>query len=141
MRVSIHEASDHKGISGEVTAAGERDGHLKIRPSRRREGKVSHVSEVMEALFAGLGRPYQGRLNMLWRQWDEILGEEIALLGRPMGQKDGVLFIGADDAAALQELALRGEEILEKVNGFMREDFFREVGARLAQGRADLSGL
>ncbi|MDR2604232.1 MAG: DUF721 domain-containing protein [Desulfovibrio sp.] len=111
------------------------------RPSRRREGKVCHVSEAVEALFARLGRPRQGRLNMLWRQWDELLGEDIAPLGRPLGQKDGVLCIGADDAAALQELALRGEEILEKVNAFMQEDVFHEVSARLTRGRTDLSGL
>ncbi|MDR1686405.1 MAG: DUF721 domain-containing protein [Desulfovibrio sp.] len=112
-----------------------------VRTSGQREGKVCHVSEAVEAFFARLGRPRQGRLNMLWRQWDQLLGEDLALLGRPLGQKDGALCIGADDAAALQELALRGEEILEKVNAFMQEDVFREVSARLTQGRTDLSGL
>jgi hypothetical protein len=111
------------------------------RPSRRREGKVCHVSEAVEALFVRLGRPRQGRLNMLWRQWDAVLGEETASLGCPIGEKDGVLFIGAGDAMALQELSLCAEEILEKVNAFMQEDFFCKVSARLSQGRIDLSGL
>ncbi|MDR2123945.1 MAG: DUF721 domain-containing protein [Desulfovibrio sp.] len=127
--------------AGSAPAAQKESAGRTVRPSRRREGKVCHVSEALEALFACLGRPRQGRLNMLWRQWDELLGEDLALLGRPLGQKDGVLCIGADDAAALQELALRGDEILEKVNAFMQEDFFREVSARLTQGRIDLSGL
>jgi predicted nucleic acid-binding Zn ribbon protein len=122
-------------------AGKEASGRTVVRPSRQREGKICHVSEAVEALFARLGRPRQGRLNMLWRQWDELMGEDLALLGRPLGQKDGVLRIGADDAAALQELALRGEEILEKANAFMQEDVFREVSARLARGRTDLSGL
>jgi hypothetical protein len=121
-------------------AAGKRETGA-IRPSRQREGKVSHVSEALEALFVRLGRPRQGRLNMLWRRWDELLGEELASLGRPLGQKDGALRIGAGDAMALQELALRAEEILEKVNAFMQEDVFREVDAHLTQGRTDLSGL
>jgi hypothetical protein len=124
-----------------AAGAGKEAAGRTARPSRQREGKVCHASEAVEALFACLGRPQQGRLNMLWRQWDELLGEDIALLGRPLGQKDGVLCIGADDAAALQELALRGEEILETVNAFMQEDVFHAVSARLTQGRTDLSGL
>lgn len=67
------------------------------------------------------------------------MGEDIAGLGVPLGHKEGVLLIGADDNMAMQELSLQSVEILERANVFMDKEFFRQVKVLLMQGQPDLS--
>ncbi|MDL2207517.1 DUF721 domain-containing protein, partial [Desulfovibrio sp. OttesenSCG-928-M16] len=73
-------------------------------PWRKRAYATHSVHEAVTKLFISLGGADQARLVELWRHWEMVMGEMLAPLGRPLGHKDATLFIGAEDAMAMQEL-------------------------------------
>lgn len=132
------------------------DGRKPKRPYRRRawrcgsrEGAGGEAS-LREALLALLermgGAPERAGLQSLWDNWEMVLGPELAALAQPLGHHgDGkgasgggraALLLGAEDAMLLQELRFRGEEILERVNGFLGQAYFCEVKVSLPLGRS-----
>ena len=106
-----------------------------------REKRLVASSEALFAVFAKWGGEDQARLTALWKSWEDAVGEDVASLGSPVGHKDAVLSIGAEDTMALQELSLRSGEILESVNAFMEKEFFTKVSVVLLQGRAELNRM
>ncbi|MCL1939156.1 MAG: DUF721 domain-containing protein [Desulfovibrionaceae bacterium] len=104
-----------------------------------REKRVRSSAEGLRLLLHRLGGQEQGRLVSLWKNWDRIMGEDVAALGRPLGHKDQTLNIGADNSMALQELSLRAPEILERANATMGSEFFTEVNVLLLQGKTGLA--
>ena len=121
---------------------------MRARGGSRRAGEGSQAS-VREAIFRLLesmgGTPERAGLQSLWDNWEKVLGPELAALAMPLGHHgDGkgapeggrtALLLGAEDAMLLQELRFRGEEILERVNGFLGQAYFCEVRVSLPLGR------
>lgn len=108
-------------------------------PSRKREHATLSANEAINTLFSHLGGKDQARLVQLWRHWPMVMGDMLAPLGFPLGHKEKTLLVGAEDAMALQELAMQSEEILERVNAFMSEAFFTKVNVSLMQNKPDLA--
>lgn len=77
----------------------------------------------------------------LWQNWDMVMGEELAELGRPLGHKDRTIIIGADDNMAQYELSAQTYEVLERVNAFLGKDMFDTVQVELMQGRESLDNM
>lgn len=116
----------------------------------RRRGGADGQTSLREALLGLLesmgGTPERAGLQSLWDNWEKVLGPELAAIAQPLGhQGDGkgvpsgaraALLLGAEDAMLLQELRFRGEEILERVNGFLGQAYFCEVKVSLPLGRS-----
>ncbi len=86
--------------------------------------------EASDLVRAFLDRSQRGRdltLNELWRHWNTVLGPGLADLALPVGHRDAVLLVAAEDHLIMQELSFLGPEILERVNAFLEEDRFQEV--------------
>ena len=110
----------------------------KKRRSRRSRfegyGKMER-SSVLTSLGDGLGGwlasrgmdSRQLRLIRLFRLWDDILGEYLCSIARPIGHRGKILLVGCFDSCAMQELAFAVVEILERVNAFMQEKAFEKV--------------
>lgn len=117
--------------------------------ARRRESAAGPHS-LREALLGLLermgGTPERAGLQSLWDNWETVLGPELAALAQPLGHHqpgkgDGgtgraALLLGVEDAMLMQELRFRGEEILERVNGFLGRAYFCEVKVSLPLGRS-----
>ncbi len=109
---------------------------LRKRPNGTPEEVLAHaasgVGEVLSQVLAGLGAdPVRMRLIQLWRNWEMVMGPELAPLARPLGHRGDVLLIGAEDAMLMQELHLQSAEILERVNAFMEGSYFACVKVSL----------
>lgn len=78
------------------------------------------------------------RLVGLWRQWEQVVGHEIAELARPLGHREGALILLAQDAVAAQELSYYAPELLERANAFLGEEVFDKVRFELLDGRVPL---
>lgn len=131
-------------------------GQGRVRPRRprawrgRRPEAAPAPVPLGEALLALLksmgGTPERAGLQRLWDNWETVLGEELAGLAQPLGHRAAtgkaqdagraILLLGAPDAMLLQELRFRGEEILERVNGFLGRAYFCEVKVSLPLGRS-----
>lgn len=111
---------------------------------RRKKRFCKEFSNLESLVGEFLGRqPERKSRNLveLWRHWAMVMGEELAGLAFPLGQKDEVLLIGAEDNLALQELSFFSAEILCRVNAFLEEPVFASVQLSLLQGRATLDSL
>ena len=91
---------------------------------------------VLTALGAG---PERARLFALWQNWDFVMGDELAPLAHPLGQHKGTLLIGVEDTMLMQELHFLSNEILERANAFMAEQFFTSVRLSLVLNRTLLN--
>lgn len=100
--------------------------------NKRPDSEPVSVGEFIFTLLETMGGSRErARLNELWTNWAEVLGEDLAALASPMGYHGTVLLIGADDAMAIQELSLQAEEILERVNGFLKKEYFVKIKFQL----------
>jgi hypothetical protein len=104
-----------------------------------REKCVRSCAEGLRLLLHRLGWQEQSKLVDLWKNWDQIMGEDVAALGRPFGHKAQSLHIGADNSMALQELLLQAPEILERANSAVGSEFFIKVKVFLRQGQPGLA--
>ena len=91
----------------------------------RRSGKTSALSDGLEGWLSAHGmKPQHYMLTQLWKNWEVVMGPDIAALAHPLGHRNGILLVGGDDSCAMQELSYAAPEILERVNAFMNEDYF-----------------
>ena len=105
----------------------------------RRSGKTSSLSEGLESWLSAHGmEPRNDLLTQLWKNWEIVMGPDIAALAHPLGHRGDILLIGGDDSCAMQELSYAVPEILERVNAFMNEEMFRKVELHLLMGRDSL---
>ena len=104
-----------------------------------RQKKVMSVQEAFTLFLTKKGGEDRVQLNALWEHWNIVMGEDIASLGFPLGHKETVLQVGADDTMALQELSMLSVEILERANAFMDKEFFTSLKVHLMQGKRSLS--
>lgn len=96
------------------------------------------VGESIFALLEAMGGCRErSRLERLWQSWSSVVGEDLALMARPLGHKEKTLLLGADDSMDMQEVRLREAEILERVNGFLQTEYFSrlKVGLEAAARR------
>ena len=113
---------------------------IEQRNSRQaRTKKLCSVGEALSSLFNTEEYQRRGALASLWRNWDEVLGKDMAPLALPMGHKSDQLIIGAEDNMAMQELTLQTQEILERVNAFMKCACFNKVKVVLLLGQRPLN--
>ena len=105
----------------------------------RRERRLLDAGDAASFFLDAHGGRERRHLSALWQNWRTVMGEAIADLAFPIGHKDAILLIGADDTMSMQELSLQSVEILERANAFMDSDFFRQVKVALMQGQRDLS--
>lgn len=112
------------------------------RPKARKGHRVEDVRSASEALKLALVRLEErsrhgghGQLRELWRNWKMVMGEDLAYMALPLGQRKDVLLVGAEDHLVMHELSFSTLEILERANAFMDEEFFRKVELHLLMGQ------
>ncbi|MDL2285155.1 DUF721 domain-containing protein [Desulfovibrio sp. OttesenSCG-928-F07] len=77
-------------------------------------------------------------LHNLWDNWPMVMGEELYRIALPLGAKDGVLTIGAEDNMLLHELSFFVPQMLARANAFMNEPYFKQIRLELLQNRKPL---
>ncbi|MGE9984781.1 DUF721 domain-containing protein [Desulfovibrio sp. SGI.169] len=103
---------------------------------QRKDGGPALAGDLLAALLAALGGgPERARLSLLWRNWEKVMGPELAPLALPLGHHKEMLLLGAEDAMLMQELHLMSGEILERVNAFMEKPFFSSIKVTLVLGK------
>ncbi|MDD2966340.1 MAG: DUF721 domain-containing protein [Desulfovibrionaceae bacterium] len=106
--------------------------------AQRQRNQAQPAARVLDALMAAWGCPEQMRLMHLWENWGMVMGADLAALAWPLGHKGRVLLVGGEDPMAMQELQFQTEEILERVNAFMEEDYFSAVKVSSSMGKRPL---
>ena len=112
-------------------------------PKRKRRvcEDFSSAADLVERFLEK--QPKNASLNLveLWRHWAMVIGPELEGLAFPLGHKDNILLVGAEDNLVLQELSFMSTDILERVNAFLEQPFFAQIQLSLLQGRATLDNV
>ncbi len=109
---------------------------------RKHVRRTCRATEAVELALNALGGQGGRELRLLcalWDNWRSVMGRELAELAFPLGHKNRVLLIGAEDAMAAQELSLQTPEMLERANAFMDSAFFEQIRVTLLQGQRPLT--
>ena len=105
----------------------------------RRSGRTSSLHEGLNDWLLARGmKPQHSLLTQLWKNWEIVMGRELAPLAHPLGHRNNILLIGGDDPCMMQELSYAVPEILERVNAFMNEEVFQKVELHLLIGKESL---
>lgn len=107
---------------------------LPATPSRQ----ALRLADGLNDFIAAFDKKGATELTELWRHWDMVMGEELAPLARPLGHRNDILVIGAEDHLVQHELSFQTDEILERVNAFLDKPRFTAVQLTLIQGRTML---
>lgn len=105
----------------------------------KRSGRTSALSDGLDGWLSAHGmEPRHGMLTQLWKNWEVVMGPDIAALAHPLGHRKDILLVGGEDSCAMQELSYAVPEMLERVNAFMDEDYFHKVELHLLLGKESL---
>lgn len=110
---------------------------------RSRYGKsvaVDLESAIVKLLEAMGGDPQKAKFARLWEEWQAILGEELAAMVTPLGTDKKHLLVGVEDALAMQEAQYQKDDILQKINAWLGQDYFDDVRLSLMLGREARKG-
>jgi predicted nucleic acid-binding Zn ribbon protein len=106
------------------------------RPLRgKHRGELTHIRNVVEAIFALPDYPLDLEDMKLWRLWDEAVGTEIANHARPSSIKKGLLVVKVSDSVWLQELEFRAQEIIERINDVLQRKAITKIRFRVGEAK------
>jgi hypothetical protein len=108
-----------------------RRGSRQIR--RKHRGELTHIRDVVEAIFALPNYPLDLEDMKIWKLWDEAVGAEIANHARPSSIKNGVLVVKVSDSVWLQELGFRAHEIIERINSALQREAIKKIRLRVGE--------
>ena len=108
------------------------------RPGRRQPRDISRV-------FSELRRSEKwGRHlseNLVFRIWEEAVGEAVARVARPVSLGNDRLRVEVSNPAWMQELHLMSEEIRAKLNEVLEGGKIEEIRFEAGQGRGEGAGI
>lgn len=98
--------------------------------------KMVSIKEQIETILLDLSNGSEEKLLVeLWKNWEMVMGPQLAGIAYPLGRREKILIIGGEDTMALQELSFMKDELLERVNAFIDNPFFDKVELQLCMGR------
>jgi predicted nucleic acid-binding Zn ribbon protein len=89
------------------------------------------VNRSLEYLVKKLGMPKMDTLAVVFRQWPEVVGPNIAEHSRPLSLRDGVLKVVVDDSQWLTQLKWAGSKVVERLNAELPEPAVERLELRL----------
>ncbi len=75
----------------------------------------------------------------LYAHWEMVMGEDLYQLALPIGHRGKILLIAGEDNLVLNELTYMLDEIKERVNAFMGQEFFEKIELHLLQNKRPLN--
>jgi len=89
--------------------------------------KLEAVGPLLGDLLERLGLDRRLREFRAVEVWNEQVGEAIAENARPVGIRNGVLFVEVSSSVWMQELVLLRDEIVERLNRELGESIVRRI--------------
>ncbi len=94
---------------------------------KRPRSKLEPVGPLLGDLLEGLGLDRRLREFKAVEVWNAVVGETIAENTRPVGIRDGVLFVEVTSSVWMQELVLLRDDIAERLNEQLGEKLVRRI--------------
>jgi len=102
---------------------------------------MKKISEVLGVFLSERDARTRFQLSRLWRDWNRVVGSEIARLAEPLGHKKTTLRIGVPDSMVMQEMTHYGPVVLEQVNAYLGMNFFDKIQLELLGDQVSLNAV
>ncbi|MDY7002097.1 MAG: DUF721 domain-containing protein [Thermodesulfobacteriota bacterium] len=100
---------------------------------------MKKISEVLGVFLTQRDAQTRFQLSRLWRDWNHVVGPEIASLAEPLGHKKTTLRIGVPDSMVMQEMTHYSPVVLEQVNAYLGMNFFDKIQLELLGNQVSLN--
>lgn len=100
-----------------------------------------HIGNLLQGFWSTPEHLRSLRLVAVWTAWDTIVAPDLAQLAKPLGHRDSTLFLGVEDAIAMQEVSFQTLDILHAVNTALGELYFDKIRLDLLRGRTSLDAV
>lgn len=94
-------------------------------------GSPRPLTESLDRVARALGVPRGDALAVVFDQWAEIVGDEMARHSRPLSLTRGTLLVAADHPARASALRFQGEGLLRQVELVAGEGIVSRVEVRV----------
>jgi len=102
---------------------------------------MKKASEIIPDIIDKKGGREKFALIRLWKNWEKVLGKDLAQLARPIGTKGKTVIIGVEDSILMQELTFYSPDILKKINQFLGNELFDKITYKLLEDKAPLDSI
>ena len=89
--------------------------------------RAKTLGEALDELIDGLGIKKKLREQEVFTLWDEAVGERIAKVAKPTRILKGTLFISVSNGAWRNELNMRKQEIVKRLNEILAEEIVKDI--------------
>jgi predicted nucleic acid-binding Zn ribbon protein len=96
---------------------------MKKRPASR----IKSLGDALDELVESLGIRKKLREQEIYSLWDEAVGERIAQVAKPLRMVRGTLFVSVKTGAWRNELSMRKQEIVGRLNRVLAEEIVRDI--------------
>ncbi len=104
-------------------------------------GEMEHTGRFLQRFWSSPEHKRELRLAAMWKYWADIVGADVAELAKPLGRNKSTLFLGVEDAVAMQEVSFHAPHILRAVNASLGETFFDKVRLDLIGAQTSLDAV
>ncbi len=94
---------------------------------KRSVSRIKTLGDALDELVENLGIRKKLREQDVFEFWDKAVGERIAKIARPMRISKGTLFVSVQSGAWRNELSMRREEILSRLNEIVNEEIVTDI--------------
>ena len=96
---------------------------MRTRPASR----IKMLGEALDELVDNLGIRKKLREQDVFEFWDKAVGGRIAEVARPTRMSKGILFVSVKSGVWRNELSMRKEEILARLNESVNEEIVKDI--------------
>lgn len=100
----------------------------KSRKIKRSKSELKLAGADVFALLEAMGGSREGCiLADLQKNWAQIAGEDFADKTAIKGNKGKIIYLEVEDSMTMQELCFQTTEILEKINEYLKMEYFTQI--------------
>jgi predicted nucleic acid-binding Zn ribbon protein len=93
----------------------------------RQASRTKTLGEVLDELVESLGIRKKLREQDVFELWDKAVGERIAEVAKPTRISKGTLFVSVQSGVWRNELSMRREEIVSRLNEIVNEEIVKDI--------------
>lgn len=95
------------------------------------------LAEILESLRMSTNLGQQLEEARIWERWPEIVGPHLMPHGRPIGVREGTLFIEVESAVWMHKYSYDKSKIVANINELAHKKWVSEIYLRLTPDEVD----
>jgi predicted nucleic acid-binding Zn ribbon protein len=92
---------------------------------------LTPLKDILSELLRSADLPFNPEDGLIWRVWDDVVGEAVARNAQPLWVKDRRLRVKVSDPIWLQELSFMEESLRNKLNDRLGRKAVEKIEFRL----------